>query len=256
MTTLNNKTIIITGASSGIGHAAARLFAQEGASLVLAARRQAPLDAVVDEIQGMGGKAVAISGDVGDEQLAKALVEAAVGHFGGLDAAFNNAGAVGQMGPVPDISLSGWQEAIDVNLTGAFFGAKYQLPAMVARGGGSIIFTSSFVGNTVGFPGMAAYAAAKAGVVGLVKVIAVEFGAKGIRANALLAGGTDTPMNHANLPDAPPETRAYVESLHALKRMAAPEEIARSALFLASDASSFVTGTAMLVDGGVSAMRG
>ena len=179
-----------------------------------------------------------------------------MGNFGGLDAAFNNAGAGGQMGPVTEISLAGWQEAIDVNLTGAFLGAKYQLPAMIERGGGSVIFTSSFVGNTAGFPGMAAYAAAKAGVVGLVRVIAAEYGARGIRANAILAGGTDTPMNLANMPDADPGTRAYIESLHALKRLAAPEEIARSALFLASDASSFVTGTAMLVDGGVSAMRG
>jgi NAD(P)-dependent dehydrogenase (short-subunit alcohol dehydrogenase family) len=256
MTILRGKTVIITGASSGIGYAAAKLFAQEGANLVLAARRQAPLDAVVDEIQGAGGKAVAIAGDARDEQLAKALVEIAVGRFGGLDAAFNNAGAVGQMGPVPEISLAGWQEAIDVNLTGAFLGAKYQLPAMIERGGGSLIFTSSFVGNTVGFPGMAAYAAAKAGVVGLVRVLAAEYGAKRVRANAILAGGTDTPMNLANMPDAAPETRAYIENLHALKRLAAPEEIARAALFLVSDASSFVTGTAMLVDGGVSITRG
>jgi NAD(P)-dependent dehydrogenase (short-subunit alcohol dehydrogenase family) len=104
--------------------------------------------------QGNGGKAVAIAGDVRDEHLAKALVEAAVGRFDGLDAAFNNAGAVGQMGPVTEISLAGWQEALDVNLTGAFLGAKYQLAAMLERGGGSLIFTSSFVGNTVGFPGI------------------------------------------------------------------------------------------------------
>jgi NAD(P)-dependent dehydrogenase (short-subunit alcohol dehydrogenase family) len=126
---------------------------------------------------------------------------------------------------------------------------------MIARGGGSLIFTSTFVGYTVGFPGMVAYAASKAALIGLVQVIAAESGAKGIRANAILPGGTDTPMNVANSPGAAPETRAFVESLHALKRIAAPEEIARSVLYLASDASSFTTGAALLVDGGVSINR-
>lgn len=122
---------------------------------------------------------------------------------------------------------------------------------MIKRGGGSIVFTSSFVGNTVGFPGTGAYAAAKAGLVGLTQVLAAEFGAKGIRANAILPGGTDTPANHANFPGAAEGTRSFVEGLHALKRLAAPEEIAQAALYLASDASSFVTGVALLVDGGV-----
>ena len=124
---------------------------------------------------------------------------------------------------------------------------------MLARGGGSLIFTSTFVGHTVGFPGMGAYAASKAGLVGLTQVIAAEFGAKGIRANALLPGGTDTPMGRAV--SNTPEMRAFVEGLHALKRLAEPQEIAQAALFLASDASSFVTGTALLADGGVSITR-
>ena len=124
---------------------------------------------------------------------------------------------------------------------------------MVARGGGSLIFTSTFVGHTVGFPGMAAYAASKAGLIGLVQVIAAEWGAKGIRANAVLPGGTDTAMGQA-VADTP-DKRRFVEGLHALKRLAAPEEIARSVLYLASDQASFVTGTALLVDGGVSITR-
>ena len=140
-----------------------------------------------------------------------------------------------------------------MNLSAAYFGAKHQLPALLARGGGSLIFTSTFVGTTVGFPGMGAYAATKAGVIGLAKVIAAEYGAQGIRANAVLPGGTDTPMGRAVIDS--PEMRAFVENMHALKRLAEPEEIARTILHLASDAASFITGTAFLVDGGVSICR-
>ena len=126
---------------------------------------------------------------------------------------------------------------------------------MLERGGGSLIFTSSFVGHTAGMPGMAAYAAAKAGLIGLTKALAAEYGPRGLRVNALLPGGTDTPANTANQPGAGPEVLAFVEGLHALKRMARPEEIAQSALYLASDASSFTTGAALLADGGVSINR-
>lgn len=255
MKVLADKVAIVTGASSGIGYATAKLFAQEGARVVVSARRQAELDALVTEIENTGGRAIAVAGDVKEERLAKTLVETAVERFGGLDIAFNNAGSLGAMGSVQDISLPEWRDTLDTNLTSAFLGAKYQIPAMIKGGGGSLVFTSSFVGHTVGFPGTAAYAASKAGLGRLVQVLAAEFGANGIRANALLPGGTDTPANHANLPGAAPETRAFVEGLHALKRMAAPEEIARSVLHLASDASSFVTGTAFLVDGGLSISR-
>ncbi len=255
MNTLNGKVAIVTGASSGIGRATARLFAQEGARVVVAARRQIELDALVKEIDASGGKAVAVAGDVKDEAYAKALVDAAVARFGGLDIAFNNAGIVGEMRPVPELSLAAWRDTIDTNLTSAFLGAKHQVPAMLARGGGSLIFTSSFVGYTVGMPGMVAYAASKAGQIGLVKGLAAEFGAKGIRANAILPGGTDTPASITNAPGATPDVLAFVEGLHALKRMATPEELARSVLHLASDASSFITGTAFLVDGGVSICR-
>jgi NAD(P)-dependent dehydrogenase (short-subunit alcohol dehydrogenase family) len=178
-----------------------------------------------------------------------------VERFGGLDIAFNNAGINGTLGPVTDLSLRDWRETLDTNLTSAFLGAKYQVPALVERGGGSIVFTSSFVGHSVGFPGMAAYAASKAGIVGLMQVLAVELGETGVRVNAILPGGTDTPANAANLPGADGETRRFIEGLHALRRMASPEEIARSVLHLASDASSFITGTALLVDGGVSVSR-
>ncbi|HEX2479639.1 MAG TPA: SDR family oxidoreductase [Geminicoccaceae bacterium] len=253
MTALADKVAIVTGASSGIGHATARLFAKEGARVVVSARRQAALDALAAQIEDAGGQAIAIAGDVRDESLAKALVDTAVGRFGGLDVAFNNAGTTGAMGAVFELSLADWQDTLDTNLTSAFLGARHQVPAMLERGGGSLIFTSTFVGHTVGFPGMAAYAASKAGLVGLTQVIAAEFGARGIRANAILPGGTDTPMGRAVA--STPDMRAFVEGLHALKRIAAPEEIAQSVLYLASDASTFTTGTALLVDGGVSITR-
>jgi NAD(P)-dependent dehydrogenase (short-subunit alcohol dehydrogenase family) len=255
MNVLSNKVAIVTGASSGIGHATAKIFAGEGAKVIVTARRQSELDKLVAEIAAAGGEAVAVAGDVKDEALAKMLVDTAIGRFGGLDIAFNNAGIVGETGLISELTLKAWHDTIDTNLTSAFLGAKYQVPAMIARGGGSLIFTSSFVGFTVGMPGMIAYAASKAGLIGLTKALAAEFGPKAVRVNAILPGGTDTPASITNAPGAGAEVLAFVEGLHALKRMAKPEEIARSVLHLASDASSFITGTALLVDGGASINR-
>ena len=251
---LDNKVAIVTGASSGIGRATALLFAREGAAVVVNARHREPLAELVAAIESAGGRAVAVVGDVAEEAVARLLVATAVERFGGLDIAFNNAGALGELGPTPGISRAGWQRALDVNLTGAFLCAKHQLPALVERGGGSLIFTATFVGHTVGLPGAAAYAASKAGLVGLTQALAAEFGAQGVRVHAILPGGTDTPMAAAM--NGTPEAMAHVAGLHALKRIAMPAELARSVLYLASDASSFMTGTAMLVDGGVSICRG
>lgn len=253
MQQLHNKVAIITGASSGIGRTAAKIFAREGASLVLGARRQNELEALAAEIQTDGGKAVTLAGDVREEDYARALVEMAREQFGGLDIGFNNAGQLGEIADPTTITLTSWRETLDTNLTSAFLGAKYQLPALLERGGGSLIFTSSFVGYTVGMPGMAAYAASKAGMIGLTKTLAAEYGPRGIRANALLPGGTDTEMarDHSGTEEA----QEFVRGLHALKRIALPEEIAQAAVYLASDASSFTTGQALLVDGGVSINR-
>jgi NAD(P)-dependent dehydrogenase (short-subunit alcohol dehydrogenase family) len=253
MPALINKIALVTGASSGIGRATAKLFAAEGAHVVVTARRHEELEKLVAEIAASGGKAMALAGDVKDEAFAQSLIAAAIRSFGGLDIAFNNAGALGEMGPTPHVSLNGWTDTIETNLTSAFLGAKYQIPAMLDRGGGSLIFTSSFVGYTAGMPGVAAYAASKAGLIGLTQALAAEFGPRGIRVNAILPGGTDTAAAQAMI--GTPEGRAFVEGLHALKRISTPEEIAKSVLYLASDASSFTTGTAMLVDGGVSINR-
>lgn len=253
MHTLKGKVAIITGASSGIGYATAKLFAREGAKLVLAGRNRAKLDELLSDLHSADGQAVALEGDVRDEAFAQALVNLAITQYGGLDVAFNNAGCLGTLGPTPELSLDDWEFTLQTNLSSAFLGAKYQLPAMVARGGGSLIFTSSFVGHTVGFPGTAAYATSKAGLIGLSQSLAVEFGGSGVRVNALLPGGTDTPMGDEFMPT--PEARRAIENLYVLKRLASPDEIAKSALYLASDASSFTTGSTLLVDGGISVSR-
>jgi NAD(P)-dependent dehydrogenase (short-subunit alcohol dehydrogenase family) len=254
MKLLAGKVAIVTGASAGIGYATAKLFAREGARVVVAARRQRELNILVAEIAEAGGSAVALAGDVSDEVFAKALVDLATSKYGGVDIAFNNAGTLGKLGlSVPDMALADWNDTLATSLGSAFLGAKYQIPAMLKRGGGSLIFTSSFVGYTVGFPQTAAYAASKAGLIGLTKALAAEYGPQKIRVNALLPGGTDTPMGRTFADT--PEAIAFVKSLHALKRIAEPQEIANSALYLASEMSSFTTGTALLADGGVSINR-
>lgn len=242
---LSGKTILITGASSGIGAAAARFFAGEGANLVLAARRKDRLEDVRASFPEAESRIRVFAGDVADPGFAENSVAAAVEEFGRLDGAFNNAGMLGEMGPVSDLSLENWNRVLATNLTSAFLAAKHQIPAMAGSGGGSIVFTSTFVGHTIGLPGMSAYAASKAGLTGLTQVLAVEAGPQNIRVNSLLPGGTKTEMAGDD-----PAFHEQVAGLHALKRMAEPEEIARAALFLLSDAGSFVTGSAMLCDGG------
>jgi NAD(P)-dependent dehydrogenase (short-subunit alcohol dehydrogenase family) len=242
---LDGKTVIVTGASSGIGEQAALLLAAEGANLVLGARRPGPLAAVAERIAGAGGKARILAGDVRQEEYAAALVALARAAFGGLDGAFNNAGALGALGPVPEMTAENWRDVVEANLTSGFYAAKHQIPTLRERGGGSIVFTSSFVGHTVGIAGMAAYAAAKAGLIGMVQVLAAEHGPEGIRVNALLPSGTRTGMSGDD-----PAFHAWVAGLHALKRMADPREIAQAAIFLLSERASFLTGSAMLADGG------
>jgi NAD(P)-dependent dehydrogenase (short-subunit alcohol dehydrogenase family) len=250
---LEGKVALITGASSGIGYATAQLFAAEGAKLVVGARRQAELDKLVTGIVVAGGQAVALAGDVRDENYAKALVALAVEHYGRLDVAFNNAGTIGEAGPSTGVSEAGWSDALAINLTGSFLGAKHQIAEMLKHGGGSVIFTSTFVGHTFSFPGVAAYAASKSGLIGLTQALAAEFGPQGVRVNAVLPGAVDTDMYRDMNNTA--ESQSFVTNLHALKRVAKPEELARSVLYFASDDSSFVTGTASLVDGGVSITR-
>ncbi len=250
---LEGKVAIITGASSGIGFATAQLFAAEGAKVVVGARRQAELDQLVSQIRSADGQAVALAGDVRSEEYAKALVALAIERFGRLDIAFNNAGTLGEGGSSTDVSEAGWTDTLAINLTGSFLGAKHQIAQMLKNGGGSVIFTSTFVGHTFAFPGVAAYAASKSGLIGLTQALAAEFGPQGVRVNAVLPGAVDTDMYRGM--NSTPEAQSFVTNLHALKRVATPQELARSVLYLASDDSSFVTGSASLVDGGASITR-
>ncbi|QCP81765.1 SDR family oxidoreductase [Alcaligenes faecalis] len=249
MALLDGKVALVTGASSGIGRAIALMFAEQGAALVLTARRGSLLEAVAKDIRQSGGRAEFVAGDITQAETHEQLIEAANSRFGGLDIAINNAGIVGALKPLAEMSLEEWQTTLDTNLEAAFLGARSQIPAMLHRGGGSIVFTSSFVGTSVGLPGMSAYGAAKAALMGLVKGITADYAAQGIRANALLPGGTDTDIAGDQ------STKDWAAGLHAMKRIAQPEEIASAALFLASSMSSFVTGSALFADGGNAAVK-
>lgn len=249
MKLLDGKVAVVTGASGGIGRAIALMFAQHGAALVLNARNKSGLDELAAYISGLGNTVFVVAGDVGREDTHAELVAKAISEFGGIDIAVNNVGFVGALKPLAEITLEEWNQALTTNLTSAYLGAHSQIPIMLKRDGGSIIFTSSFVGTSVGLPGMAAYAAAKAGLMGLVKGITADYAVKGIRANALLPGGTDTPMAGNE------SQKEWAAGLHAVKRLAQPEEIASAALFLASEMSSFVFGSALFADGGNSVVK-
>jgi len=215
-----------------------------------------PCEALVDvhaRLAVAGQFAAALAGDIRSEDYAKALAAFAVKQYGKLDIAFNNAGVLGEGGPTTGISEGGWNDAIAINLTGSFLGAKHQIAEMLKHSAGSIIFTSTFVGYSFAFPGYAAYAASKSGLIGLTQALAAEFGPQGIRVNAILPGAVDTAMYREM--NNTPETQSFITNLHALKRVATPEEVARSVLYLASDDSTFVTGTAALIDGGASITR-
>jgi NAD(P)-dependent dehydrogenase (short-subunit alcohol dehydrogenase family) len=247
---LAGKVALITGATSGIGRATALLFAQEGARVVVAGRDEARGRAVVAEIEQAGGRALFVATDVRFPEQCRAAVQACQQAFGRLDILFNNAGVFLPHNTL-DCTEEEWDLTVDVSLKGTFLMSKFALPLMIAQGGGSIINNSSGWG-LVGGGEAAAYCAAKGGQVVLTKAMAIDHGRQGIRVNCLCPGDVDTPML---VEDARLRGMAWSDYLagaadRPLGRIGRPEEIARAALFLASDDSSFVTGAAIPVDGG------
>jgi NAD(P)-dependent dehydrogenase (short-subunit alcohol dehydrogenase family) len=226
----------------------ALLLAQNGARVVVADLKRESADAVVAEIEAAGGTAVAHVGDVSDPEDAVAAVAAAQG-LGPLKIAINNAGIGGPSAATADYPVEGWQKVIDVNLSAVVYGMRAQLPAMVTNGGGSIVNIASILGS-VGFANSVAYVSAKHGVVGATKNAALEYATQGVRVNSIGPGFIRTPLVESSL-DA--DTLTFLESKHAMNRLGEAEEVAALAVFLASDAASFITGSYHLVDGGYTA---
>jgi NAD(P)-dependent dehydrogenase (short-subunit alcohol dehydrogenase family) len=243
-----NKVAMVTGGGSGIGAAMARRFAEEGATVVVADLDEKAAGKVASAIEKDGGTAVAVRQDVGDPESVEKSVDFAVQKFGRLDVAVNNAGITGDLSPTADYSLEGWDKVIAVNLSGVFYGMKYQIPAMLRLGGGSIVNIASILGS-VGARDSAGYNAAKHGVVGLTKTAALEYSSEGVRVNAIGPGYIETPLLNA----LDSEVHDGLVDLHPIGRLGKPEEVAELALFLASDRASFVNGSYHLVDGGYTA---
>jgi NAD(P)-dependent dehydrogenase (short-subunit alcohol dehydrogenase family) len=242
---LKGKIAIITGAASGIGRATAKRFAQEGARVVIADINEAGGQSCVVEIQQGGGEAMFVKTDVGREEDLRRMVESTVAAYGGLDILHNNAYWTEAKSAL-ETTVDNWQRTLDVTLRAAFLGAKYAIPHIQARGGGVILNTAS-IHSIVGFTGFAAYQAAKGGLLSLTRALALEL-APTIRVAAILPGAIDTPAVRISedIAGALGDLIAQIP----LKRLGRPEEIANTALFLASDEGSYITGTGIVVDGG------
>ncbi|HYV91654.1 MAG TPA: SDR family oxidoreductase [Chitinophagales bacterium] len=243
-----NKVAIVTGGSFGIGRATAIAFARRGAKVVIADWIEDKEGESLKQIKALGGEAIFIQCDVSKSIYVKAMVKKTISTFGSLDFAFNNAGVEGAAAPTHECSEENWDKTIGVNLKGEWLCMKYEIPEMLKQGKGAIVNCASIAG-LVGFPGLPAYVASKHGVIGITRTAALEYAKQGIRINAVCPGVIKTPMID-RFTGKKKEAEKQFESQEPIGRMGLPEEVAEAVVWLCSDASSFVTGDAMAVDGG------
>lgn len=248
MGTMEGKVAVVTGAAMGIGRASAQAFASEGAAVVVADIDDDQGHATVALVEAAGGTASYVHADVSQRDDVEAMVQHAVDTYGGLDYAHNNAGIAAPMVPLAEYPDDGWDRTIAVMLTGVYLCMKAEIPRMLERGGGAIVNTASGVG-LVGYPHQAAYTASKHGVIGLTKVAALDYGAQGIRVNAICPGTARTPMVDEAIRKFP-SIDDDLKKLHPIGRIGEAAEVAAAAVWLCSPAASFVLGAALPVDGG------
>ena len=245
----DGKVALVTGEASGIGASVARQLAEQGAKVVVADLNLEGAQKIVDEIAAAGGTAAAYSVDVGKHEAVQAMVKFATDTYGALHLAVNNAGIGGPTKPTADYGIDEWHKVVDIDLNSVFYSLKYEIPAILAAGGGAIVNMASILG-TNGFANSPAYVASKHAVVGLTKASALEYSAKGIRINAVGPGFIRTPLLGANSAN---QTFDALTALHPIGRLGESDEVAALTVFLLSAKASFITGSYHLVDGGYSA---